>query len=77
MYLVPRKYGDWGLRKRPEKDRRCIKGLFFPRARACEAHPKTGYFFPEPEMEGDRWIYLYEGRCRLGNNMRYQNTEGY
>jgi hypothetical protein len=70
MYLVPLKRGDrWSLRKKPEKGREFIKGLFFPRAWANpESHQKTGYFFPEnfPEKQGD-WIYLFEGRCFLGN----------
>jgi hypothetical protein len=71
MYLVPLKRGNrWSLRKKPEKGREFIKGLFFPRAWANpESHPKTGYFFPEniPEKQGD-CIYFFEGRCRLGNN---------
>lgn len=52
MYLVPRKYGDWGLRKRPEKDRRCIKGLFFPRARLAKPTRKLDISFQNQKWKG-------------------------
>ena len=58
-YLVARKSFGWGLRKKAQKGRECLKGLFYPRELPSDDE-RTGFFEP---YDHDLWLFVCRGYC--------------